>query len=420
MLYTTMLLHANILYAEFPFSSVPSMVGKSYVPVFKAILGNERIKVILNLSGFTLEVLNGEHPDIYPGSGECISLLKDLASSGRVEFTGTSWAHAVLPSMPLFLVEEDINLHKWTVERILRTETKGFFPPELGISPLLPGLLRKHGYSYCIVDKEFIGYTKAGNLNSSNDFEPVPESFMKRTAVVQRSGLVDQLKYLKTLNRKLVHETDFTHVEWLGAKFREEGSNSITAVPCDTVWVTYALGCFSEFAVMNTKALFKKIGKASKRYSGLFIPYSSDIEFYGHGGNTVKQPIPVERLQRFMEKLTERDDVTPVLPSEYLESSGIKKEAMYLKSGSWSSDKNFDLWDREEDNRQLNGLCAATAEIFREKHGVGGYDHRAMEILKNILLGYNSDGRGWTPHPEHRMFCFNRVLAARRFLGIDA
>ena len=37
-------------------------------------------------------------------------------------------------------------------------------------------------------------------------------------------------------------------------------------------------------------------------------------------------------------------------------------------------------------------------------------------VLKTLLLAWNSDGRGWTPIPERRLFCLDHALEARRLL----
>ena len=60
---TSLLLHANLLYAEFPFSEIPNVVDKSYLPVLEMLESNPQYKVILNWTGFTLEVLEGKFPE---------------------------------------------------------------------------------------------------------------------------------------------------------------------------------------------------------------------------------------------------------------------------------------------------------------------------------------------------------------------
>ena len=70
----TILLHANVLYAEYPLSDIPRIVETSYLPVLESIRKRDSLAVVLDFSGFTLEVLNGEHPRLYGGSRDVIDL----------------------------------------------------------------------------------------------------------------------------------------------------------------------------------------------------------------------------------------------------------------------------------------------------------------------------------------------------------
>ncbi len=60
---TTLLLHANLLYAEFPFSEIPNVVDKSYLPVLEMLEKNPAYRIVLNFTGFTLDVLDGAFPE---------------------------------------------------------------------------------------------------------------------------------------------------------------------------------------------------------------------------------------------------------------------------------------------------------------------------------------------------------------------
>jgi predicted glycosyl hydrolase (DUF1957 family) len=413
---TSLLLHANILYAEIPFANIPQVVENSYLPVLKAILNNQKLKLILNLSGFTLEVLNGDHRNIYKGEPEIIALLKKAISNGQIELTGTSWSHAVLPLLPEDLIKKDIALHLYTLKRILDYKPKGFFPPELGISPALPSILKDAGFLYCFFDRDFINLTKKGHLNTFNDFEPAqPVSFTKLTARAKFRGLATQLKHLKVMQTLLKKETVFHPILWQGTD-----NASITGIGCDCTWMTYSLICLSRIAVLNEKKLISTISRLAPTYEGLFMPYSSDIEFYGYGGNTIKDPVPVSRLEVLFKHLCDNPAIKLTTPSEYLnENENNISETLYLKSGTWSSDKNFDLWEKEADNAQLNKYCYEAYTSYKKKYKLKnkGLPHgKELNILKDLLLSYNSDGRGWTPLPEHRLFCFNKAHAVKKVL----
>ena len=89
------------------------------------------------------------------------------------------------------------------------------------------------------------------------------------------------------------------------------------------------------------------------------------------------------------------------------ESPGFK--AVYLKSGSWSTDKDFKLWADDPDNAALNRTALEADQAFTAgKDGLGEAEEE--EALRNLLLSFNSDGRGSVPIPEHRLFCFNKAI----------
>ena len=163
---------------------------------------------------------------------------------------------------------------------------------------------------------------------------------------------------------------------------------------------------------MNERGLARRIARSLKRSRGLLFPYSSDVEFFGLGGNTIDKPIPVSRIDAFY-RLLEAAGVETVLPGACPEEFAGQLTPVYCRAGSWSTDKDFSLWRTDPDNRVLDDLSCSAYRKFREKEGGLGADRREA-LLRDLLLSFNSDGRGWTPVPEHRLFCFNR---ARRVLS---
>ena len=412
MIHASVLLHANLLYAEIPIRSIETVVENSYMPILELLKRRPGYRAVLNFSGFTLELLSGEHPEIYRGSPEALDLLRDCIAGGKVELTGTSWSHAILPLMPDWLQEMDVALCARTIFRLLEYRPVGFFPPELGISPLLPAMLGNAGYRWSFFDRDFLAMTEGGQLNAFNDFEPIPPSFTKRTAEVKQRGLIPRLRHMAGIMRHLRESRDFSPIDWIGA-----GGGRIAAYGCDTAWTSYALICLSRQALLSEKRLIGTIRRILRSpVRGLFIPYSSDIEFYGFGGNTIKDPIPVSRLETLMDALCGDPRLELTLPTEYLEKTDSPLNASYLKAGSWSSDRNFDLWEREPDNRILNRQSGEASELYRRRLK-GMSPEEDLDLLKSLLLSYNSDGRGWTPLPEHRLFCLDKALEVKRRLA---
>ncbi len=403
-----LLFHANLLYAEFPFARMSETVEKSYLPVIETVLAGRERRAAFNFSGFTLELLAGEHPSLYAGKPEALGLLREGLSRRQIEVTGSSWAHAVLPTLPLPLQALDIGLYRAAARRLLGVEPSGFFPPELGISPLLPEMLVAAGYRYAVVDRELASLSRDGLLNSRNDFRPRPLSFTKLTARAQTAGLLPKLKAVLSMGRRLRAARDYAPFLWEGA-----GGARLPVFTLESAWIAYSLLSLSHGFGFNERRLARRVARCRKRYRGLFFPYSSDVEFFGAGGNTLAEPVPVSRIERLFLRL-ERAGVPLKLPGELLPGPGAALDRVYLAAGSWSTDKDFALWRNDPDNAVLDELCLSAWRLFREKEG--GLRPEAREaVLKDLLLAWNSDGRGWTPLPEHRLFCYdkaNRVLAA--------
>ncbi len=408
------LLHGNLLYAEVPLERIPILVQRSYLPVLRTIRSLEAARVALNFSGYTLELLNGEHPALYEGSPEAVALLRELVAAGRVEITGTSWAHAILPILPPELAAEDISLFRKTAARVLDVAPDAFFPPEMATAPFLPGVLTAAGYRCSFIDADLVAMSRRGDLNDYNEYERVAPSLGRLTARAKYRGPISQLGHLLRVERHLVRHSVKEPFEWLGT-----GGATLAAIPCDAAWLAYSLICLSRVAMLSERRFLRVALRAALASgAGLLLPYFGDIEFFGYGGNTIKEPIPVERLELLLRVLAAGPATELVLPGRYARDSAGEAApgpALYVKSGSWSSQRDFALWQVEPDNAVLNNLCTRAWELFREKEGRLDPERRAA-ILKTLLLAWNSDGRGWTPIAEHRLFCFDRALEAQRLL----
>jgi hypothetical protein len=149
------LLHGTLLYSEVPLARIPLLVEQSYIPVLRLIRGLDGVRVALNFSGYTLELLNGEHPELYAGSPEAVALLRELIDAQRVEITGTSWRHVILPLLTPELAAEDVRLFRETAARVLSVVPEVFFPPEMATAPFMPALLTAAGYRVAFVDADW-------------------------------------------------------------------------------------------------------------------------------------------------------------------------------------------------------------------------------------------------------------------------
>ena len=407
---TTLLLHANLLYAEFPFAEIPNVVDRSYLPVLEMLEKNPQYKIVLNVTGFTLDVLSGAFPE-YGKYPEVIALIKTLVKRGQVEVTGTSWTHAILPLMTTDDVRRDVGRYLDTAKRVLGVRPTGFFPPELSIDPLLPSILTDLGFSWCFIDHGLLRYTTEGMLNVANDFKPVPPSLHKQIARAMQMNPLRQLRLLMKMKKSIRTLTDLSPFVWNGA-----GAASLVAFRSVQQWNAWTLSSLGRMAIMNEKRLYKMLDTVAPTLSGFFLPFSTDFEFYGYRGNVLEEAIPVSRLAGLLEYIHQSPHLSFTLPSEYLKKTDTASlTSHYLRSGSWSTDADFALWDADPDNRRLN-------DFVREVKGL--YDRRAETLNKSdreivekyLLLAQGSDGRGWTPIPEHRLFCYNAALSALTIL----
>ena len=409
MVAASVLLHANALYSEIPPARLPEVVERSYRPVLAAVLATPGARVALNLSGVTIEALAGERPDLYAGSPALVDAIREGVARGRVEVTGTGWAHAVLPMLPPALVDLDLGLFREAARRVLGVEPRGFFPPELGVDPTLPAALGRHGYAWAVLDRALVGRSRAGHLNAHDAFDAPPTPPGRRAAEAERGGLMARLRWLRSVERAVLGEPDFRPVRWRGA-----GGAETLGVLADFRWNAYAAVCLARTAFLRERRLFQTLARALGRAEGVVFAYAGDVEFFGFGGNTIREPIPVERLGALLRHLADLPDVDLVLPSEAVGRGGAA-EPVYVPAGSWSPDLDFALWEGDADNGRLNRLADRAAARFLDARDRLDPDVRDA-VGRAVLLAYNSDGRGWNPLPERRLFCYDRALEAGRML----
>ncbi|MHA1169351.1 MAG: hypothetical protein ACTSRU_16110 [Candidatus Hodarchaeales archaeon] len=403
---TGFVFHANLLYAEFRFDHIPEIVKTCYVPFLKILLENPGFKgITLNWTGWTLEVLNGDYPE-HGEYGEVIDLLKELISKKQVEITGTSYSHAVLPLYTLEDAYRHVEMFGKTIKRILNYQPKGYWPPELAVDPLLPMVLEKNGYEWTIIDNDTYDRVKA-DMNVENVFVRHEKSFTQQIADISFANPLKQLLFVRKQQKLLRESTDYQPFIWKGTA----GSEILTFRDF-YAWTALTLSCLSQISIMKPKRLIKALTNYPKKYRGYFIPFCSDIEFFGFGGNIREQSVPLERFERVMKQIYSNKDLEFVLPSDY--TASIDKKSLtksYVKTGAWTADKSVELWDKDPDNRRLNSFCQEVRDRFIRVVDKMPEQERE-ETWKYIILSQNSDGRGWTPIAEKRLWCYDQAIKA--------
>ena len=93
-MYSTIVLHANLQYAEIPIDEIPAVIERSYLPVLRTLLEIPKAQVVLNFTGVTLEILENENKEV-------LNLLKEGIEKGQFELTGCGYSHPIFPLLPL-------------------------------------------------------------------------------------------------------------------------------------------------------------------------------------------------------------------------------------------------------------------------------------------------------------------------------
>jgi len=359
----SILMHANLQYAEIPKSEVNNVIEKSYDPTIKALI-NAEIPFGFNIPGFSLEML----------PKNTIKIIDEGISSGLIEITGCSYTHAILPLLPLNRVERQIQKDKEVKEERFGIAPKTFWPPELAYDPILLAILKEHGYKNVFVDGEALKFSEIPNFYLKR---PKGE-YLHLLKAQQGKGPI-YLNYLIGL-RELRNAIRGV----IKGKVIVKGVEEIDAIP---VWIPINVLVWlysGSFPLISKKRAFKMLDDVDN-----VMLYGSDIEFFGY------RPIAGKTLDisKFIELIKELNKEI-VLPKD-LPSSGLKK---YLKTSSWAPDKSLLIWLLDPDNLRLNMLSYFMDEDF-------------------AFLAENSDARGWEPLAERKLDAFKAIYEWWRRYG---
>jgi predicted glycosyl hydrolase (DUF1957 family) len=394
--YSTIILHANLQYAEIPVDEIPNVVHQSYIPVLTSLLEIPKLEVVLNFTGVTLEILSNEYPEV-------LDLLKEGIKKGKFELTGTGYSHPIFPLLPIEDARKQIEFNLQVMENTLNYKPVGFWLPELAYDPTLPSLLKEYGYSYTFIDEDL--YKSSSPLK--NYYNPSNLPYISaRTFVTKlehsKHILSRMLNFQRALRviKKQSKKVDFAPVELKGAK------STITGLKVPSVWSIITSACMYGYPFVSMRKVTKLISK-HRKLDGLVIPYGTDLEFIGYRTLIDGRLITPDRLAKLLTKILKIEDNEMILPKDYFKK--IKPTDLgYMKTGSWAEDLSLDLWTRDEDNQKLERLCEEIRWYFRQFLPEEVDDH----IWKHLLLAENSDGRGWDPIPERRLACFSHALEA--------
>ncbi len=394
--YSTIVLHANLQYAEIPVSEIPKVVKHSYLPVISTLLEMPKVEVVLNFTGVTLEILNNEYPEI-------IDLLKLGVDEGKFELTGCGYSHPIFPLLPIEDMKKQIEFNQKVLLKVMNYKPKGFWLPELAYDPLLPAILKTYDFSYVFIDEELFNLSNP-LLNDANAYNtPYFSATHYIIDFLKAKGFFKKIYKFNKARKgitKFCKQTDFSLVELKGVK------GTITGVKVPQSWSILSTASVLGFPFINPKRVARLLSKF-RDASGLVIPYGTDIEFFGYR-SFIEGRLPTEEdLKNLIQHMLKVKNFEMILPAKYLEKHK-PKDLGYMKTGSWSPNRRLDLWTEDEDNRKLERLCQEARWYFAHLPD----SDITEEMWKHLLLAENSDGRGWDPIPERRLDCFSQAYEA--------
>jgi predicted glycosyl hydrolase (DUF1957 family) len=385
MLHISFFIHANLQYAEFPESETPRIVEQSYLPALELFARREEFRAAFEFSGVTLELLADGWP-------EAITTLRALAGRGQIEIMGSTYANPILPLIPTDHARRQIAVFCQIYDQLFGdvTSPQGVYLQEFAYDATLAPLLRQAGYRYTILTPELLLNSLRGNFNLA----------------LRPHG--PKLPELRSMARyEMLHP--------LLAQGAEGAEIAVVPLQRDLIDLIFSYSSgevsFEEIA----RLLAALHGAHCQDRPGLLLFGPSDAEFLGYYPHQGRPAIRIKALEELVDRLAELPIVRIGLPGEYLDSYPPQRQ-VYVSAGS--SESGLEIWTREPDNQRLNTLCAEASQKLWLAEMAGCASPQTKETLaaawKAMLLAENSDGRGWMPCPERRLFCYNKALDAIR------
>lgn len=129
------------------FDILERIVNESYRPLTRGFLSNNKAKVVININGSLLELLEKY------GFNDIIDDLKILVNRGQVELTSSAMYHPFLPLIPEKEIVRQIELNNKTLKKYFpQQHISGFFPPELALNLKLARIVESFGFSWILAE----------------------------------------------------------------------------------------------------------------------------------------------------------------------------------------------------------------------------------------------------------------------------
>jgi len=392
------MLYSNLQYSEIPDSKIPELIKKSYEPVFDLIAKRPKTKILLGITGRSLEILKKINPQV-------LDKLKNLVKNRKIYIVGGTYTNPILPLIPEENRLKQIEKHKNLVNKFLKIKPIGFCPPEFAWSPSLSTTLKNFQYQWSIIPQHLIDFSKI--LNEVAILKPKRKKYSAEIGakILERSWVqkILHLPIIGYLFYKELGNTDHSPFYILGT------NSEIIGIPNNRSWTGFINMALKNVALQSESKLKKYLTNQAQSGKGFFIPYLGDIENIEYGGNS-PIVISIKDLERFL-NIFEHSGFKIETPQEYLAGLKIEKK-IYIKSGTGEPTGTFDMWTKDPDNFILEKMCEEIRIGLKDVK-----DHkRRLKIEKFLMLAENADGRAWNPLPERRLACFRAAEKALNLL----
>jgi hypothetical protein len=393
-----LMLYSNLQYSEIPDSKIPELIKKSYEPVFDLISKRKKTKILLGITGRSIEILKKINPQVF-------RKLQKLIKNKKIYIVGGTYTNPILPLLPEENRIRQIEKHKNLVKKYFKIEPIGFCPPEFAWSPPLSTTLKKLKYNWSIIPEHLIHFSKT--LNEAAIIKPKRRNYSAEIgAKILEKDWIQKILHLPLIGYLFYKELANEHHE----PFYILGTNSeIIGIPNNRSWTGFVNMALKNVAFQNEYKLRKYLRNQIYFGQGFFIPFLGDIENIEYGGNS-PVVISAKDFERFL-NIFERTGFKIETPSEYLKGLKIE-QTIYIKSGSGEPTGTFDMWTKDPDNMVLDRMCdEIKIGLKKIKNGI-----LRNKIEKYLMLSENADGRAWNPLPERRLACFKAAEKALELL----
>ena len=388
------MLYLNLQCAEIPPAKTPALIEKSYLKVFKLLAKRKKTKILLGITGRSIELLKRQNPQVF-------DLLKNLIKAKKIEIVGGTYTNPVLPLLPDESRARQIEKHKFLVKKEFGTEPIGFCPPEFAWDPTLSNDLKKMDYSWTIIPHHLIYFSQT--LNELAVTKPRRRKYSAElwTKLLEKSWM-RRLLFLPLLGWLFNQELSELNHE----PFYISGTNDeIVGISQVRTWSGFINASLKNTWLQSHDRLRRLLKRQAQRGRGYFLPYLGDVENIEYGGNS---PIVIsaDEFNKFLDYF-EKAGFHIETPAEFLKREKPTNK-IYIKAGSGDPTGSFDMWTKDPDNLVLEKICSDVRQkLERVKNS-----RQRKEAEKYLMLAENADGRAWNPVPERRLDCFKAAEKA--------